>query len=103
MYRYFIILFLLASAFDLTSTLIVADGWFHEENPLLRYLWKEVGLIGFIGGKVLTTILILSVVHLLKNNKIKISVLTIMIVANLAVALTNLGYLPYFLLSWLPY
>lgn len=94
-------LLILASAFDLVSTFMVCDIWHCEENPFLSSMWYYFGDAGLIAGKVLATGLIIFVIQLLRYRTGRIVAYSGMILANIVVGLTNLGYLPYYLLDWM--
>ena len=92
----------IAVALDWSST-IEAHNWRVEENPFMRYFWREHGDIGFT----LMTLLIASVfsyaLYLAFKHRlwflIALGMLPV-ISFKVLIALTNLAVIPYWVTSW---
>lgn len=96
-----IILFIMASLFDLGSTIAVGQ-WSYEENPLARFFWQHYGLSGLVFIKALMTYIFIRL-SLLLREWLAITALSVATIMNVLVGLTNLGLIPYWVLSFINY
>lgn len=59
MLEFFILLFIFTNVIDMLVTIIALREGLHEKNPLIQFVLKHTGVLGFIIAKVLIIILVI--------------------------------------------
>ncbi len=103
--------FLLSTIFDWYSTIIYPDPVAVEENPVSKFILIVFGKTGLLIhdliGVAIVTLLLFSVSsHFSRDSKIKYSLPVFLVLLSsfrVIIGLTNLGFAPIELTSWLTY
>ena len=92
---------------------VFLDGWStiilsyqYEENPVVKYVWKEYGDLGFVLFNLIFALIFSAVLFYsrkLKGASLIYSFALLLIVFKIVIALTNFGIIPYAYTAWFSY
>lgn len=99
-----IALWWIAVILDHWSTVILS--WRSEENPVVKYIWKEYGDLGFTVFNLLFAAIFSLIIYQSRKLylfKVVFSAALILISFKIVIALTNFGLIPYAFTAWFSY